>query len=76
MRAPSKTARYHDTRDRDGCDDVFRIVDDAGRERTSIPFWDEPDTNEAAEAETKARRIVRDLNRNGPRHVRAFDDVA
>ena len=66
------TPRTFYFRDRDGCDDTFDIWDMHSCEVIdSIPFWDEED-----EAEEAAQSIVHELNLNGPRHVRAFDDLA
>ncbi len=47
----------------DGCDDLWSIYA-PGEDQpfASIPFWDEPDTNWRAEAETKVRCIVTMLN--------------
>jgi hypothetical protein len=62
--------RYIYSRDTDGCDESFDIWDVQTCEVIdSVPFWDE-------EAEEDARLIVHELNVNGPRHVRAFDDLA
>ena len=64
--------RYAYNRDIDGCDETFDIVDThTSQVIDSVPFWDEED-----EAEETARIITHELNLNGPRHVRAFDDVA
>jgi hypothetical protein len=53
---PRTTARpFTYRRDKDGCDDVYDIIDDRGILRASIPFWDEPDTSEAADAVALAR---------------------
>ena len=70
-----QSSRYVYGRDHDGCDDTFDIWDT----RTSlvidsIPFWAGGDGEE--EAEEAARQIVWELNLNGPRHVRAFNDIA
>jgi hypothetical protein len=75
MKPQHQPPRYYYTRDRDGCDDVFLVWDDAGRELASLPFWDSVE-GEEAEAEEEARRIVRSLNQHRPSHVRAYDDVA
>jgi hypothetical protein len=71
MNAPI-APRYTYSRDRDGCDDTFDIWDTRTSEVIdSIPFWEAE-----ADAEENARLIVWELNLNGPRHIRAFDDVA
>ena len=44
---------YH--RDKDGCDDTFDIIDSRGACLTSIPFWDDPQTDHAGRAEAIAR---------------------
>lgn len=44
---------YH--RDADGCDDTFDITDARGKHLTSVPFWDDPETDHAARAEAIAR---------------------
>lgn len=76
MKPRQQTKRYHYTRDRDGWDDVFDVWDAlAKRCVCSVPFWDSV-PGEEEEAEEEARRIVRTLNLNAPRHVRSFDDVA
>jgi len=68
--------RYVYSRDRDGCDDTFDIWDtQTNRVIDSVHFWDSVE-GEEAEAEEDARQIVQELNLQGPRNVRAFDDVA
>jgi hypothetical protein len=56
---------YSYYRTTDGCDDVFLIEDTDGRCLLKLHFWNEPDTNEAAVAEQKARQIVEALNLPG-----------
>lgn len=76
MKAQRNKARYLYTRDRDGCDDTFDVWDTLnGTLVGSVRFWDSVE-GEEADAEEEARRIVRELNALGPRHVRAYDDVA
>jgi hypothetical protein len=71
MRTQQST-RYGYSRGSDGCDETFDIWDTHTCEVIdSVHFWDEE-----ADAEEAARLIVWELNLNGPRHVRAFDDVA
>ncbi len=55
--------RYHFRRDKDGCDDTMELYA-IGQERpfACIRFWDEPDTDDATEAEALARRVVAALN--------------
>jgi hypothetical protein len=61
-----KTAPYGYYRSSDGCDDIFFIEDTRDGEIVmGIYFWDEPDTNEAAEAEAKAQLVVQALNMQG-----------
>jgi hypothetical protein len=68
--------RYAYNRDHDGCDDTFDIWDtQTGHVIDSVHFWDSIE-DEEFEAEEAARLIVWELNLNGPRNVRAFDDVA
>jgi hypothetical protein len=68
--------RYTYSRDTAGCDDTFDIWDTrTSRVIDSVPFWDSVE-GEADDAEEAARQIVWELNLNGPRHVRAFDDLA
>jgi len=68
--------RYAYSRDRDGCDDTFDIFDtQTSRIIDSIHFWDSVE-GEEEDAEETTRLIVQELNLHGPRHVRAFDDVA
>ena len=68
--------QYPASRESDGMGDVFLICDAAaGRATDSACFWgDDPEWETRAEEE--ARRIVRELELHGPRHVRAYDDVA
>ena len=76
MKAVQIPTRYTFSRDSDGCDDVFDIRDtQTDRVISSVHFWDCVE-GEEAEAEEEARQLVRDLNLNGPRVARAFDDVA
>ena len=71
-----QSPRYVYSRDHDGCDDTFDVWDTrTSAVIDSIPFWDGVD-GEEEDAEEAARQIVWELNLNGPRHVRAFDDVA
>ncbi|VTR91643.1 unnamed protein product [Gemmata massiliana] len=54
---------YTAVRDRDGVDDVYNIWNvPEDRVVCKIHFWDEPDTNEAAEALIDATALVADLN--------------
>jgi hypothetical protein len=46
---------YAYRRDSDGCDDTFDITDARGTHLTSVPFWDDPETDHAARAESIAR---------------------
>ncbi|MBI3408195.1 MAG: hypothetical protein HY040_07550 [Planctomycetes bacterium] len=56
-------ARYTYSRDTDGCFDLWSIyAPSEDRWFACIRFWDEPDTNEAAETEAQARHIVAALN--------------
>ncbi len=77
QRASTRQApRYACSRDRDGVDDVFLIRDTAADQVIdSVPFWD-TDPDWEARAEDEARQIVRELDLHGPRHVRAFDNLA
>lgn len=53
---PRTTIRPFDyRRDRDGVDDVYEIIDHRGVTLASIPFWDEPDTDDAEQALALAR---------------------
>ena len=62
----AEAGRYSYFRDKDGCDDVFFIEDSQdGAIVMGIYFWDEPDTNEAAEAEIKVKLVVQALNMQG-----------
>jgi hypothetical protein len=45
-------------RDKDGCDDVFHVIDHRGITLASVHFWDEPDTDHAAEALDLARLLA------------------
>jgi len=54
--------QYSYSRGRDGVDDSWDIYDPYGKFVVSILFWDEPDTNEAAESEARAKLIVDTLN--------------
>jgi hypothetical protein len=45
-------------RDEDGCDDVYCITDHRGVTLASIPFWDEPDTDDAERALALARLLA------------------
>jgi hypothetical protein len=68
--------RYVYSRDRDGCDDTFDVWDtQTSKAVTSIPFWDCIEGDEEA-AELEALLLTENLNVHGPRHVRAFDDIA
>ncbi len=70
------STRYAYCRDRDGCDDTFDIWDTHGNQIiTSVPFWDSNEGEEDA-AELEALLLTHDLNVHGPRHIRAFDDLA
>ncbi len=53
---PRTTVRPFDyRRDEDGCDDVYCITDHRGVTLATIPFWDEPDTDDAERALALAR---------------------
>ena len=54
--------KYTYSRGKDGVDDTWDIYDPYGNFVVSIRFWDESDTNEAAEAEARAKLIVDTLN--------------
>ena len=62
-RKSKQPQKYYYVRDRDGVDDTWDIRDPYGKFVVSIRFWDEPDTNEAAEAEARAKLIVETLNK-------------
>ncbi len=73
---PQTSPRYVYSRDRDGCNDTFDIRDTQTHAViTSVSFWDCIEGEEIA-AEEEAYQLARELNLHGPRHVRAFDDVA
>jgi hypothetical protein len=55
-RTSAQTFAYR--RDKDGCDDVFHVIDHRGIILVSVRFWDEPDTNHAAEALELARLLA------------------
>ena len=54
---------YTFSRDRDGTFDTFDIRSPEGQVIASLYFWDEPDTDEAKQAEASARTICKQLNR-------------
>jgi len=60
-----KTPRqgYTYSRGKDWVDDTWDIYDPYDRFVLSIRFWDEPDTDEASEAEERAKLIVQTLNK-------------
>jgi hypothetical protein len=55
--------RYTYSRDKDGTYDTLHIHAPDGSIVAGLYFWDEPDTDEAKEAEQSARHIVEQLNR-------------
>lgn len=56
---PRTTAQPFDyRRDKDGCDDVYCIIDHRGITLASIPFWDEPDNDDAERALALARLLA------------------
>ncbi len=63
---PVAPGPYRYYRDRDGVNDILFIEDSRDCEiLMGIYFWDEPDTDEAAQAEAKAEMIVKALNMPG-----------
>ncbi len=54
--------QYTYSRGADGVDDTWDIYDPYDKFVVSIRFWDDPDNNEAAETEARAKLIVDTLN--------------
>jgi hypothetical protein len=54
---------YTYSRGTDGVDDKWDIYDPYDRFVESVRFWDETDTDEATEAEKRAKLIVETLNK-------------
>lgn len=59
------SAIYRYYRDRDVCHDVFFIEDKEGTVVMGIYFWEEPDTEEADQAEVRTQAIVAAINLPG-----------
>jgi len=63
--APDGPTQYTHHRDFTGQAARFRILDAKGQSVLNIYFWDDPDTTEAADAETKAKMLVAAMNLSG-----------
>lgn len=57
-----ESSNYSYRRGSDGVDDTWDIYGPYGEFVVSIRFWADPDTNEAAETEARAKLIVDTLN--------------
>lgn len=69
---PGAEPTYTAARGRDGVDDVYTIWNGPeARVVCKVHFWDEPDTNEAAEALADAQALVADLNTGTVTEARA-----
>jgi hypothetical protein len=65
MTTKTKRAKYTAHRSTDGVDDTFDIKSPNGNYIMSVHFWEEPDTDEAAQAVKKAKQLIKALNMTG-----------
>ncbi len=64
---PTDCRPYYYTRDKDGCDDIWAIHGPGDEWLGSVPFWDEPDTQDwVRRSEALAASLVGHLNTHDP----------